>query len=144
MRELPFKACFSVLVAFLIVSCADSDEGAPETYASKQLLTEAELGGYSHGIALEGMRFLWRLREDSIDIRLAAPTKGWVAVGFNPETGETMGGANLIIGRVKAGEVEVVDHYGTMKDKHKDDEKIGGRTDVSSASGFEAGGFGPF
>jgi hypothetical protein len=71
---------------------------------------------------------------------LAAPTKGWVAVGFNPESGEDMGGANLIIGLVKAGKAEVLDHYGTMKEKHKDDEKIGGQTDVSNVSGSEAKG----
>ena len=140
MRELPFKVCFSLLLAFLIVSCADSDEKAPETYTSKQLLPEAELGDYSHGIAVEDMRFLWRLREDSIDIKLASPTKGWLAVGFNPETGETMKGANLIIGFVRAGKAEVVDHYGTMKDKHKDDDRIGGQTNVSNVSGSEEKG----
>ena len=111
MKELPLKACFSLLIAFLIVSFAACGEKGPETYASKQLLTEAELGDYGHGIEVEAMRFLWRLREDSIDIKLAAPTKGWVAVGFNPETGKNMKGANLLIGLVKAGKAEVADHY---------------------------------
>jgi hypothetical protein len=140
MRQLPSKACFSLLLAFLIIACADSDEKAPGTGASRQLLGETELGGYSHGIAVENMRFLWRLREDSIEIKLAAPTRGWVAVGFNPETGENMKGANLIIGLVRAGKAEVVDHYGTMKDKHKDDEKVGGQTHVSNVSGSEEAG----
>ena len=49
-----------------------------------------------------------------------------------------MKGANLIIGLVSAGKAEVVDHYGTMKDKHKDDDKIGGQTNVSNVSGSEA------
>jgi hypothetical protein len=140
MRELPFKFCLCLLLAFLIVSCAESDREAPETDASKQALPEAELGDYSHGIALKDMRFLWRLREDKIDIKLAAPTKGWLAVGFNPENGEDMGGANLIIGFVRAGKAEVVDHYGIMREKHKDDEKIGGQTNVSNVSGSEADG----
>ena len=136
MREPPFKSCISLLLALLIVSCADSAEKAPEAISST-LLTEAELADYGHGIAVEDMRLLWRLREDSIDIKLAAPTTGWVAVGFNPETGETMKGANLIIGFVRAGKAEVVDHYGTMKDKHADDDKIGGQTDA----GFAITGF---
>ena len=140
MRELPFKVGFPLLLAFLIISCADADEEAPETYASKHLLSEAELGDYSHGIELADMRFLWRLREDSIDIKLAALTRGWVAVGFNPETGENMKGANLIIGFVRAGKAEVVDHYGTMKDKHKDDDTIDGQTNISNVSGSEEGG----
>ena len=140
MTDLWFKACCSLLLGLLIVSCSDSGKEAAEAHASKQLLTKAELGDYSHGIELEEMRFLWRLREDSIDIKLVAPTRGWVAVGFNPETGETMKGADLIIGFVEDGKVEVLDDYGTMKDKHKDDDKIGGQYNVSNVSGSEANG----
>lgn len=140
MNQWPFKLCVFLLSTFLIVACSDSGEKLPETSAAKQLLSEAELGGYSHGVALEDIRLLWRLREDSIDIKLAAKTKGWVGVGFNPETGENMKGANLIIGYVKAGEPEIVDHYGTMKDKHKEDDKVGGKSNVSNVSGVEADG----
>jgi len=140
MNQLPLRLCLFLLSTFLIVACSDSGEKLPETSAAKQLLSEAELGGYSPGVALENIRLLWRLREDSIDIKLAAKTKGWVGVGFNPETGENMKGANLIIGYVKAGKLEIVDHYGTMKDKHKEDEKIGGRADLSNLSGSEIDG----
>lgn len=139
MRELPFKACLSLLPAFLIVACAESKEGAA-AHAPAQQIAAAELGDYSHGIALEDMRFLWRLRQDSIDIKLSAPTRGWVAVGFNPETGKNMKGANLLIGLVRDGKAEVVDHYGTMKDKHREDDKIGGQTNVSNVSGSEQDG----
>jgi len=139
MKELPFKALVSLLLAFLSVSCAESEQKAPAESAAKTL-TQAEIGDYSHGLAVEDMRFLWRLRGDSIDIKLAAPTRGWVAVGFNPETGRTMKGANLIIGLVRDGKAEAVDDYGTMKDKHKDDDRIGGQTNVSNVSGSEEDG----
>jgi hypothetical protein len=139
MKGLPFKVCSSLFLAFLIFSCGAPEEEALGEYPSK-LLTGAELGDYSHGIAVADMHLLWRLREDSIDIKLVAPTKGWVAVGFNPETGRTMKGANLIIGFVRAGKAEVVDHYGTMKDKHKEDDRIDGQTNVSNVSGSEEGG----
>lgn len=138
MRELPFKACICLLLAFVVASCAESEQKAAEA-ASAKPITGAELGDYSHGIAVDEMLFLWSLREDSLDIKLVAPTKGWVAVGFNPETGETMKGANLLIGLVRAGKAEVADHYGTMKDKHKDDDRIGGKTNVSNVSGSEEG-----
>jgi len=139
MKELPFKALFCLLLAFLMVSCAESEQEAPAESAAKTL-SQAEIGDYSHGIAVEDMRFLWRLRGDSIDIKLAAPTRGWVAVGFNPETGRTMKGANLLIGLVKDGKAEVVDDYGTMKDKHSDDDRIGGESNVSNVSGSEKDG----
>lgn len=139
MTRLPFNVCSSLFLAFLILSCGAPKEEAQGEHPAK-LLTGAELGDYSHGIAVADMHFLWRLREDSIDIKLVAPTKGWVAVGFNPETGRTMKGANLIIGFVRAGKAEVVDHYGTMKDKHKGDDKIDGQTNVSNVSGSEEGG----
>jgi len=114
MARLPFKVCSSLFLAFLIFSCAAPDEDATGEHPSK-LLTAAELGDYSHGIAVGDMHFLWTAREDSIDIKLAAPTKGWVAVGFNPETGRTM-------------------------KKHKDDDKIGGQTNISNVSGSEENG----
>ena len=139
MTRLPFKVCSSLFLAFLIFSCAAPEEEAPGEHPSK-LLSGAELGDYSHGIAVGDMNFLWTPRKDSVDIKLAAPTKGWVAIGFNPETGRTMKGANLILGLVKAGKAEVVDHYGTMKDKHKDDDKIGGQTNISNVSGSEENG----
>ena len=139
MTKLPFKVCSSLFLAFLILSCAASEEEGPGEHPSK-LLTGAELGDYGHGIAVGDMHFLWTVREDSIDIELAAPTKGWVAIGFNPETGRTMKGANLILGLVIAGKAQVVDHYGTMKDKHKDDDKIGGQTNISNVSGSEENG----
>jgi hypothetical protein len=139
MTRLPFKVSYLLFLAFLIFSCAAPEEEAPGEYPSK-LLAGAELGDYSHGIAVGDMHFLWTPREDSLDIKLEAPTKGWVSIGFNPETGRTMKGANLILGFVRAGKAEVVDHYGTMKDKHKDDDKIGGQTNISNVSGSEVNG----
>ena len=139
MTRLPFKVCSYLFLAFLIFSCAAPEDEAPGEHPSK-LLSGAELGDYSHGIAVADMHFLWRLSEANIDIKLAAPTTGWVAIGFNPETGRTMKGANLIIGFIRAEKAEVVDHYGTMKDKHKDDDKIVGQNSISNVSGSEKGG----
>jgi hypothetical protein len=115
-------------------------EGAPEEPATQQPLPQAELGDYSQGIALKDMRFLWTLKQDSIDIQLSAPTKGWVGIGFNPETPENMKGANFLIGYVAGGTAQVFDHYGTTKNKHKEDDKIEGSTDLSNVSGSEQNG----
>ena len=67
-------------------------------------------------------------------------TSGWMGVGFNSEMPETMKGANFLIGYVKGGTAEVFDHYGTETKKHKDDEKIDGKSDLSNVSGSEQDG----
>ena len=91
-------------------------------------------------VSSAGIDFEWKVDGANLHVKLKAKTAGWVAVGFNPETGRTMKGANLIIGLVRAGKAEVLDHFGTMKDKHKDDDKIGGQNNISNVSGSEEKG----
>ena len=137
------KSALSILMSLLLVLMAAScSESGQETLGetARQLLTEEELGGYAHGLAVRDMRFLWRVRQQSIDITLTAKTTGWVGIGFNPEMSQDMKGANFIIGYVQDGKVEASDHYGIMEGKHKDDEKIGGKADVSDVSGSEING----
>jgi hypothetical protein len=138
MNKRPFKIYLNLFLLFLTVFCSGCGREAPEKTA--ELLAEEELGDYSLGLAVRKMRFLWKLRQDSVDIKLVAPTNGWVGIGFNPETPENMKGASFIIGYVKGGKVEAFDHYGIEKDKHQDDDKIGGKTDFSGLSGSEENG----
>mgnify|MGYP001609383017 CR=1 FL=1 len=51
-----------------------------------------------------------------------------------------MKGANFIIGYVKGGTAAAFDHYGTTENKHKDDTKLEGKTDLSNLSGSEQDG----
>lgn len=145
MKKLPFNTLLSFLLILLVASCQQPEQEAPEQEApeqdaAKQALTEEELGGYTHGVAVKDMRFLWKLRQDSIDIKVAARTKGWVGIGLNPETAENMKGANFIIGYVRGGKAKAFDHYGLEENKHKDDENIGGKIDFSDLSGSERDG----
>lgn len=140
MRKRPFAMpliCFVLLLTAFWSGCGqEAPETAPETVA----LTPAELGDYSRGIAARDVRFLWRLQQDSLDVKLMAPTTGWVGIGFNPEIPENMKGANFIIGYVKGGTARAFDHYGTAKNKHKDDTKLEGQTNLSNLSGSEQDG----
>jgi hypothetical protein len=135
----PFTIHLSLLLLGLVALCSACGSEAPEKAAEEAALPQEELGSYSRGIAVGEMRFLWTPREDSLDVKLVAPTKGWIGIGFNPEKPEDMKGANFIIGYVKGGEAQVFDHYGTEKEKHKDDGKIGGKIDFSDLSGSETG-----
>jgi hypothetical protein len=133
---MPLTFFVLLLTAFWSGCGQEAAEKAPE----QEALSPAELGDYSQGIAARDMRLLWTLQQDSIDIKLVAPTTGWLGVGFNPETPENMKGANFIIGYVKGGAAEAFDHYGTTKNKHKDDAKLEGKTDLSNLSGTEQDG----
>ena len=127
----------ALLLAALSWGCGQE---AAEEPAAEAALSQEELGKYSHGIAVRDMRFFWTLQGDSIDVKLSAPTNGWMGIGFNPDVPENMKGANFLIGYVKGGKAEAFDHYGTEKNKHKDDEKIDGKSNLSNLSGSEQDG----
>jgi hypothetical protein len=94
--------------------------------------------GYDHEIAVENIVFEWKLAGETIHIRLAAKTEGWVGIGFNPST--RMKDANFIIGYVKEGNVRITDHYGTTERQHKKDTKLGGQINITDIAGKEENG----
>lgn len=93
---------------------------------------------YDHKIAFENIVFEWKLAGETIHIRLAAKTEGWVGIGFNPST--RMKDANFIIGYVKEGNVKVTDHYGTTERQHEKDTKLGGQMNIADIAGKEENG----
>jgi hypothetical protein len=140
MKKRPHAIHLTLSALLLAALCWGCGQEAAEKPAAEAPLSKEELGKYSQGIAVRDMRFLWTLQGDSIEVKLAAPTNGWMGIGFNPDTPENMKGANFIIGFVKGGEAQAFDHYGTELKKHKDDEKIEGKSDVSNVSGSEQDG----
>jgi len=138
MKRLPVAIHLTFSALLLATLCWTLEASAE--LAVGEAIPREELGKYSHGIVVKDLRFLWTLGENSVDIQLAAPTNGWVGVGFNPEIPENMKGANFIIGYVKGGKAEAFDHYGTTKNKHGEDEKIDGKSDVTNVSGSEQDG----
>jgi hypothetical protein len=95
---------------------------------------ESTTAGYSTVTAIE-MTFQWKVEGDTLHCIVSAPTSGWVAVGFDPS--RRMKDANIIIGYVDDGTVEVFDHYGVTPIAHLDDTQRGGTTDVTDISGDE-------
>jgi hypothetical protein len=55
-----------------------------------------------------GMSVDWSMGADSVELRLAAPTTGWLAVGFNDRP--TLDGTRLFMVRVVDGKGEVEEH----------------------------------
>ena len=93
---------------------------------------------YQHSLKAEDITFSWTIEGDLIHVELSAKTTGWVGIGFNPES--AMLGANIIIGAVKKGKVNIQDHFGSRKRGHTEDTKQGGTDHVKNAAGTEKDG----
>ena len=79
-KRLP--AIHLTLSALLLAAlCSACGQEASEEPAAEEGLSQAELGKYSHGIAAREMRFFWTLQGDSIDVKISAPTNGWMGIG---------------------------------------------------------------
>ena len=90
-------------------------------------------------VTVKKFTFTWHC--DSVDLigRVAYPTKGWVAAGFNPV--KVMQGANIIMGCVTdKGETILSDQFGVEMYKHKPDDAIGGVNNITKGSVTEVDG----
>ena len=96
-----------------------------------------ELPDFSSAEAI-GMELLWRVVGDELEVRVSAPTTGWVAVGFDPS--RMMKDANILIGYVEAGSAVVTDQFGITATGHRRDVELDGSDDVTVIGGTEAGG----
>jgi hypothetical protein len=107
--------------------------------ASLSLLLGGELRAaeYQHSLTVDQMTFAWSVVGENLAVKLSAPTTGWVAVGFNPT--DMMKDANIIIGYVKDGKVEVSDDFGTQPTQHAADSKREGADNVTLIGGSETG-----
>lgn len=92
---------------------------------------------YQHSVTADKMNFDWSLQGDTLAIKLTAPTKGWVGVGFNPS--KRMKDADFIVGYVKGGKVSIFDEFGTQATQHGKDTKKGGKNNVTIVGGTEQG-----
>ncbi len=94
-------------------------------------------GEYQHTLDVEKMKFSWSVDGEKLLVKLSAPTKGWLGIGFNPSS--VMKDADLILGYVKDGQVTLSDDFGTSATKHVPDDKAGGHSDVTVIGGTEEG-----
>jgi len=93
---------------------------------------------YDHEVQSKKITFSWKVAGDTLVVKIAAETKGWVGIGFNPS--KKMKGADFILGYVKNGKVKIRDDFGSSNTSHKPDEILGGTSDVTLIGGEEVGG----
>ena len=114
--------------------------GGKADAATEEAGLKIEDPNYDHNVAVGDMAFLWKVDGESLKVKLAAKTTGWVAVGFNPTPGEGMKGANFVLAYVKDGQAAAEDHFGAVKTNHKPDDKLEGQSNVTEVAGKEEGG----
>ena len=96
---------------------------------------------YAHQAAGAGVTFYWTNDADHLYGALFAPTQGWVAVGFDPQT--RMQGANFVFAYVQGGQTSIQDMFGTRPQgpgSHPPDEQLGGQNNILEYGGQEADG----
>lgn len=89
----------------------------------------------SRSVTAQGMAVQWRVVENQLAVTVYAPTRGWVAIGFN--TQDQLMGTNLIMGAVADGRTIVDDRYILKPGEHKSIRELGGQYALSNAFGVE-------
>tara|TARA_B110000046_G_C13020761_1_gene411030 strand:+ start:4011 stop:4502 length:492 start_codon:yes stop_codon:yes gene_type:complete len=99
------------------------------------LLTTALQSHCQNDVSKNCMTVSWKYKNERIHFEMAAPTKGWVTIGFNAT--QTMAGAYFIMGRVRNQKAEVVEHYTISSGNYKSITKLGGTAEVEDLTGSE-------
>jgi len=139
-RYIPSTFVILLGLAISSASCSKTDKTEPAVRTESATAKQSSDPNYRYGLTVRDMNLSWKLQSESIAIKLTAKTKGWLGIGFNPEPGQDMKGANIVIGFIKDGKVEIEDHFGTLKTNHKRDEKVGGKPHIANPAGKEEGG----
>jgi hypothetical protein len=93
---------------------------------------------YDHEIVAQKMTFSWKVDGANLHIKLSAPTKGWVGIGFNPS--KEMKDAKIVLGYVQNEKTVLSDEFGIDETKHESVETLGGKSDVTLVDGNEKNG----
>jgi hypothetical protein len=101
------------------------------------LSTYSYAANYDHEIKVQKMVLGWKVEGANVAIKISAPTKGWVGIGFNPSS--EMKDARYVLGYVQNGKVTLSEDFGTGTTKHETMESLGGKSDVTLIGGTEEG-----
>lgn len=123
----PAAASAALAFAVLTCGCNGDEDGTPSANP-----------GNGGSITIDRITFTWQPEGKNLNATVKAPTKGWVAVGFDPAV--AMMEANLIIGYVEDGRAFIRDDYGSALTNHKADVSGGGQDNVTNKRGKEEGG----
>ena len=115
-----------------VLACGGSNSNNDETAQSGS--EPDDPGSYS----LEGVELSWDFQENEVVFTLSAPTTGWISIGFEPSS--AMLDADIIIGFVEDGSLELSDQWGDGYTSHSPDTLLDGSYDITAISGTESDG----
>lgn len=151
-----------VVICFLFVSCSSEKPDnevttEEETVGDLPVDSESENGIESsvewkadgilspgeylseYGNPSSAFEIRWNTDNDFIFFGIRANTKGWLAIGLEPES--RMNGADMILGMVQKGEAVVSDQFSTgIYGPHIPDTELGGTEDIIEYNGREEDG----
>lgn len=104
------------------------------TKADAQL--NSQVGKSFKSTTVNGMTFQWAFDKDHLHCKATAPTKGWVAIGFN--TQDELSGTNLIMGAVEQDFVTIDDRFIVGPGNHKSIAELGGSEALTLRAGDES------
>jgi hypothetical protein len=108
---------------------ADGIVGESE-YSRSMLLHSPARQGYSGG----EIEISWKSDPEYLYLALNGNTKGWLAIGFEPQ--EWMKNADIILASVQGGKAIVLDEYCTGNyGPHVEDTVLGGTNDIAEFGG---------
>ncbi|WP_420321850.1 DOMON domain-containing protein [Flagellimonas sp.] len=82
-----------------------------------------------------GMNIKWHHGNQRIHFTLNAPTRGWLAIGFNES--KELSGTYLLMGNVIGEETNVVEHYTQNPGNYSPISELGGFSQVKDIQGME-------
>ena len=137
MGEIMKKLLFTTALLAIFILTAAAGGKKEETKAREDVYPPLE--GYS-SVSDESMSFdfQWKVEGTSLHIQMAAPTTGWLAIGFDPS--KMMADSNILIGYVSDGSVYLRDDFGDGQVKHSPDTELGGGEHFSDLEGNETDG----
>ena len=99
-----------------------------------------EEGEYLKKVVYRDLEIFWSNDEKYLYMALRGKTLGYVSIGIQP--GSTMKDADIILGYVQDGKVEIFDQYSTGNfGPHPSDEELGGTNDILHYTGKEEEGY---
>lgn len=86
-------------------------------------------------VSRNNMEVSWKYDAQRIWIEMSAPTDGWIAIGFNES--KEISGNYLLMGRVRDGRAELVEHSTLSAGNYKPITQLGGSIQVQDVGGEE-------
>jgi len=84
------------------------------------------------------MTVRWKIEQEFIHFEMEAPTNGWVAIGFNEAS--SLPGTYLLMGHIRNGKVEVVEHYTDKPGSYRPITEYEVASQITAVSGSEIRG----